>query len=555
MKTYEEMARDVLKRRDEELQKLEALQQTTQFDAPPEAVYPASPKKRRLLPIIAIPCAAAVAIGAVTVGVRYGNSRGEGNTYQPGIAAESSESSTEQLANVTESGDRSGAPGKPQDKDDLDWQLIITLEERPEYLADHAFFDPKPFGVPVEYIPFTPEELNKYYGIDFDRLGRFHDSWEELFSGDHGIYVYGGEDDSEIASSETVNGKKVVSTHSELSYKAHNVADSDGKKTYEIHVEAARIGVGAENVFSPFDEAVYSGVFSPYNFSVIGGYNALFYHSKDENGVDRIEAIIEMGETLVRITSEDDTDFLLFIGEYTLPFDGTMINGYRRINIIDGVPEFFWEHEFNKNNFPNNVPIYYTQLTDDEINSWLSVELDRLGRLNEDWKVVNDNIDDLRGAFLYAGDETDSENVGDWIMGGRRVVWELFKYSYDFKDGGYNDVYDLEISAEHIGVFGDSFDPFSLYSEGSMISYINGKRALIYKHNVDQTTENTDCNCMEALIDYGQTLVHISGWELSDEEFINILDEFTSPEYDIEITPWSEIPQDKFSEPIGNSTP
>ena len=38
MKTYEEMARDVLKRRDEELQKLEALQQTDINNAPPEVV-------------------------------------------------------------------------------------------------------------------------------------------------------------------------------------------------------------------------------------------------------------------------------------------------------------------------------------------------------------------------------------------------------------------------------------------------------------------------------------------------------------------------------------
>ena len=551
MKTYEEMARDVLKRRDEELRKLEALQQTTQFDAPPETVYPASPKKRRLLPLVAVPCAAVVAIGAVTVGVRYGSSRGEGNTYQPGIAAESSESNTEQLANVTESGDCSGAPEMFRNPDpafDPDWQLIRTLEERPEYLADHAFFNPQPFSVPVEYIPYTFKELSDYYGIDFGRLGSFHSGWEEFLTDNFGIYVYDGDDNSEIESSETVNGKKVVSTRSEITYKAHNVADSDGKKTYDIHVEAARIGVGVENVFSPFDEAVYSGVFSPDNFSVIGGYNALFYHSKDENGADRIEAIIEMGDTLVRITSEDDTDFLLFIGEYTLPFDGMMINGYWHITILDNVPDYLKDHELVEN---HNVmgPMTELTLTMEEFNSFYGMEADRLHRLHKDWKVVEGSCAPF--VCAYIGKDLDEAYNSPITIGGRTLRLEWYYLNYDIYEGrGYlGDGVDLWIRALHCGIRDEIFSPFEAPDcDKSCISYINGRRAVIFRE--PDRWEERRSDCISAIIDFGDTLISMTGLDLTETEFVNILDEYTSPEYDIEITPWSEIPQDKFAEII-----
>lgn len=77
MKTYEEMARDVLKRRDEELQKAE--QNTfTSNNEPPEKVYPAS-GKRHLFPRIAIPCASVVTAAAVGLTVWHNVSPGENN--------------------------------------------------------------------------------------------------------------------------------------------------------------------------------------------------------------------------------------------------------------------------------------------------------------------------------------------------------------------------------------------------------------------------------------------------------------------------------------------
>ena len=512
MKTYEKMARDVLKRRDEELRKLEALQQTDINNAPPEVVYPASPKKRRLLPIVSVPCAAAVAIGAIAVTARNGGIRGGGNSYQPGIAVESSENSVEQLVNNTESGDRSGAPEMFRNPDpafDPDWQLIRTLEERPEYLADHAFFDPQPFSVPVEYIPYTFKELSDYYGIDFGRLGSFHSGWEEFLTDNFGIYVYDGDDNSEIESSETVNGKKVVSTHSEITYKAHNVADSDGKKTYDIHVEAARIGVGVENVFSPFDEAVYSGVFSPDNFSVIGGYNALFYHSKDENGVDRIEAIIEMGDTLVRITSEDDTDFLLFIGEYTLPFDGMMINGYWHITILDDVPDYLADHDFVKLHNVLDAGEKKMSLTAEEANDYFGVELDRLGKLHKDWRE-NFSAD----TYMRV---SNSEETAD----------ERCFISYEYNGSGNTDLW---VRAHHLGVRDEVFSPFdsSVYGNTKDISYINGRQAVIFHHSGGSHEMGREC--LYAIIDYDETIVVLLGYDLSENEFIKIVDEFTSPE-------------------------
>ena len=94
---------------------------------------------------------------------------------------------------------------------------------------------------------------------------------------------------------------------------------------------------------------------------------------------------------------------------------------------------------------------------------------------------------------------------------------------------------------EHIGVNSD-FDPFdSTVCPDDIISYVNGKKALLY-HVVDMTN-----NALRANIKYGQTIVTISTYDLTEDEFVKIVEEFTSPEYDIEITPWSEVPQDKFA--------
>lgn len=341
MKTYEEMARDVLRRRDEALQKTDWQDETSKYG---EVFYPVTNKKRRLLSAIAVPCAAALAIGAVAVGARYIGLRGN-------VA--------------TESGDV-GASGT---------QLPDELVDRPDIPNGADLPDP-----------------------------------------------------------------------------------TDGFKT--------------------------------------------------------------------------------------------------EIKILDDVPEYIPTPPVLGD---LNMLMYGLILPDDEWNSWFGIELDRLGRLHEDWELVSGFEGRHGGPWLYGGDETDSENVGDYMLVGRKVVFELTNYSYNFKEGGYcydsyyddskKYAYDVQVTAEHIGINSD-FDPFdSSVCPDDIISYVNGKQALLY-HVVDMTN-----NAMRADIKYGQTIVTISTYDLTEYEFIKIIDEFTSPEYDIKIPPLSEATQERLAEVVRNSTP
>ena len=545
MKTYEEMARDVLRRRDEALQKTDRQDETSKYG---EEFYPVPNKKRRLLSAIAVPCAAALAIGAVAVGTRYAGLWGKTATE-----SETNSAGHVDAEDLFLSSDPNTVSELTEKFEDMNWKLIRVLDEVPEYLADHRFFSPQPFTVsPVEYIPFTAEEMNNYYGIEFDRLRKFHNEWDvvytgidsfdDIFTGNYGVLVYDGDDESVIESDERINGKKVVSSYCEEIY---------GVNGGEVRVEAVRIGVGTQNVFSPFDPSVYKGVFSPDNFSVIGDYNAIIYRSKGVNDVERTEAIIEMGDTLVRITADGDFwDFMLVICEFTAPDlsndKPTETVRDDLINILDDVPEHYQDPPAFDESIAGNANV---PLTNEEVNSWFGVELKRLGRLHEDWEVVS-MFPSTGGIFFIDDCKTLGENSNDYILGGYKVLWETSAVQYNFKDGGYDYdsfydnskkySYDVSVQMEHIGVNSD-FDPFDSCPDRSIISYVNGKEALLY-HVVDMTN-----NALRADIKYGQTIVTISTYDLTEDEFVKIVEEFTSPEYDIEITPWSEVPQDKFA--------
>ena len=548
MKTYEEMARDVLRRRDEALQKTEQQDGTSKYG---EVFYPVPNKKRRLLSAIAVPCAAALAIGAVAVGTRYAGLWGKTATE-----SETSSAGHVDAEDLFLSSDPNTESELTEKFGDMNWKLIRILDEVPEYLADHRFFSPQPFTVsPVEYIPFTAEEMNNYYGIEFDRLRKFHNEWDvvytgidsfdDIFTGNYGVLVYDGDDESVIESDERINGKKVVSSYCEEIY---------GVNGGEVRVEAVRIGVGTQNVFSPFDPSVYKGVFSPDNFSVIGDYNAIIYRSKGVNDVERTEAIIEMGDTLVRITADGAFwDVMLVICEFTAPdiSDDKPTETVRDdlINILDDVPEHYQDPpRIDSSITNNNVDIW---LTYEEASSWFGVDLGRLGRLHEDWEVVSNFAE--TPAYCFMDDEPYSGNGGDYTIGGYKILEENSAVLYNFKDGGcdyesYREdrkkyAHDVCVQLEHIGINSD-FDPFDSCPDRNIISYVNGKEALLY-HVVDESN-----NALRADIKYGQTIVTISTYDLTEDEFIKIVDEFTSPEYDIEITPLEEFPHDKFAEII-----
>lgn len=570
MKTYEEMARDVLKRRDEELQKLEALQQTDMNNAPPEVVYPAKSKKSMLLPAIAIPCAAALAIGAVTVGVRYGGLRENGGNVLPGVASESSENSAEQLANSTDNGDRSGAPEKkPSTVFDVEDRINI-LDNVPDHLKDHELVYNHNVMGPMVELTLTMDEFNSFYGMEADRLTRLHPDWGVIAGGNHPNYIDAYVGDDNVYSSVKLGGKPI---NDERYYLGYDFYDGQGYLGVgdDLWIRAIHTDI-REEVFSPFDG-------DESKVSYINGRRAVIFRNPDrsaETKCDSIDAIIEFGDTLISMTGLDLTEeeFINILFEYTsreydiaiTPWNEVPKDRFVKlldehtapvhddlINILDEKPRHLSEDPLFQNHKPSTTRTHILSLTDDEMNSWYGFELDRLGRLHKDWRLVNDE-DDIHCNFqVYGGDETDSENFGDYMLGGRKVVWELNGLAYDFKDGGYmadhdgiSDGEDVFVFAEHIGVLNYMGDPFNItVCDPDIISYINNKKALIYY-------DGHGGNKLAANIEYGSTIVTIWGYDLSEDEFINVLDEFTSPEYDIEITPWRRVQQEKFAEIIKN---
>ena len=768
MKTYEEMARDVLKRRDEVIQKTASMQ-TIPNNTQPEIFYPTKSKKSKLVPLIAVPCAAAIAVGAVTVGTRYnglwGNSATESEVSAAGVgnaaltddpngetqgsAMLSADPITkinilddvpEYLADhefvaahnafdvdynneisltVEEANDYFGVeldrlgkvhtnwvekftadnymsesdngkigkewcflsykyngsyPGVPDvwviprhvgvrdeifspfdssvygNAEDISYvrgrraiifhnsgkyddmgknylsaiidygdtlvgimgyqypedefvdilleftapdfsndkqndiphdDVINLLDTVPDYMSTHSFFNGYSIEGLTVQIQLTRDELNSYFGVETNRLGRLHPDWNAIRADGDFVTLYNGEvTDAENSGNWMIGGRKVVVERSSIGYNC-----DDEVTGADILIQFEHVGF-RENSFSPFDSSAYSGKFSPDNFSYINGRKALVFYHKDEDRPefdDYLVAIIDYGDTLVRIYGFELTadEFTNILDEYTSPEYDIEItpwseipqerfaeriaeveatdNAVHSITILEDIPDFLLDHAYYK-----NVDLVYPQyefpLTNEEMNSWFGVELDRLGRLHSDWEAINGGRDGIYGHLhVYGGNVTDAENMGGLKVCGRKAVWEINGFAYDFKDGGYrhdnwdknNYGYDVTVGADHIGVLNDYFDPFSssVCPDQSMISYLNGKKALIY-HRVE-----TGYNAMRAHIKYGQTIVTIDGFDLTEHEFLEIVDEFTKPDDSVTITPWEDIPQDKFAEIISTTKP
>lgn len=521
MKTYEEMARDVLKRRDEELQKLETLQYTSE-NSQPEVFYPTATKKRRLLPAVAIPCAAALAVGAVTVGLRYGSGlRGNSATE-----SEVSAALTDDRTGETE---QSGAMPNAEPT-----TRINILDSAPEHLRTlFESLNLKRQNLNLEESPilFTDEEINNWYGVELDRLSKLHKDWElnEGFGGKNGyVYVYSGDEtESENIGDYMLDGRKVIYESGIFNYVINDGSNRDNDHyNYDLSVTAGHIGVIYS--FDPFDSSVCP---ERNIISYINGREALIYHAVDGGG-DHLQAMIKYGQTIVTISginlSEDE--FITILDEFTLTDNKTTDTAPEKlITILDDVPEYLLGHSiFSSFDFGDAPPHMEVMLTGEELNSYFGVELDRLSKLHPDWNGVRDDGDVV---YVYSGEKTEPENSGDWMIDGRKVIYERSLIGYDFKG---DETAELLIQVEHVGFFENSFSPFdsSVYSgrfSPDNFSYINGRAALIFHYMNEDIAPYCD-HAFEAIIDYGDSFVFIGGFDLSEDEFLNILNEFTAPD-------------------------
>lgn len=571
MKTYEEMARDVLKRRDEELKKLELSQPASLNSTQPEIFYPTKNKKRRMLSAIAVPCAAAVLISGAAVTLRsvgrWGNGAlVEGSGDGPnaaGIADSGEESGLTIDQPLNNDGNSDGEKDKTNEKQPLSYfsqaGTIGFLDDVPEFLLDHGFFksvNPAVFAVgdkeaepehPFEDIPFTVDELSEFYGIEFDRLSRYHRDWEEFYTSNFGIAVYTGSNDSLIESTETYNGKKIAYTISGIAY---DIPDNEGHMSREVLVEAVKIGIGVDNMFNPFEHEDFNG-----HNSEINGHRAMVYHNRHLKDTYRLEAVIEMGDnTLVRISTNDISEYLFMdiLWQFTSPnigtdeswgYSGTDTWEYNGVNFSSGPPQYLIdaEHGFVSGKGINQ-PVMQVPFTIDELNSYFGVELDCLGKLHPEWKTYVSReygmfVDDSEGA--QGAITTDGKTVG-----GRKVVssWNDLHYTLEYGE--------LTVSAVRLGETPSMFSPFdSAYYPGGispdLFTELNGYMVLAYGETLKPDIIDS------AIIQMGDTLIKITAKGFGGSKFAEFIKEFTA-QTGTAITPWAELSQDGFADYINS---
>ncbi len=502
MKTYEEMARDVLKRRDEELLKTQSFE-TVSNNALPEVVYPAPRKKRGLLSKIAVPCAAAVLVGAVGVTVWKNSPYGE--RYAQSAVAEL-EPENGALADITDA-----AVGKPDiavEKPDIAVTPSISGETSINIIPLGRMYDhSQPIQVKpdlhednglckfVKRIPYTIEELNDFYGIEFDKLGKVYSDWSESYD-DLGI---------------TVAEYPSVSTESYAASGSREILDTKNFINY-VTPQGAEISVTAQSGASIPDMSEYG--ISEKDYSFLNGHRAVVA-SAEYDGETLYGAVIEMNGALVSIESQgqSEDEFTLMLRRFT----SNSNCGENNIIIHDMMPDYFrGQDPFGPvcgNIFDDLTFEPYNDIKD--LNRFYGLEFDRLTRLHGDWEAQHGDLG------IYTRTEEDEFTVS------HEIVWTRNHIFYTLPNTA-----ELNVSAQRgslppiaVGSFEDGtpkFDPYSV---------VNGFTAMIYRSgdSFDERVFPNGDTRFGAVVEMGGTLVHLSAAGLTEEEFLSVLDEYTAP--------------------------
>lgn len=189
MKTSEQMTMDVLKRRDEALK--------------------AKRSPIRCITAIAVPCAAALAITATVAGAYSIRGRFLNNTTAQPENAGTSDMGKPDIASISNIEDitlKNPNAGKYNYYFVFANHLIDGIKFIEGYPNYESLSKPE-----YTFTPYTPQELNSYYGIEFDRLSRLHSDWSENIEHPLGIYYRDYSDD-------TISSREIICTTNTLNY-------------------------------------------------------------------------------------------------------------------------------------------------------------------------------------------------------------------------------------------------------------------------------------------------------------------------------------------------
>lgn len=487
MKTYKEMAHDVLKRRDEELQKL-VLTQNETYDYTPDKAYPARSNKRRLLPRILIPCAAAVT--AATIGIVVFNNFPKNNVDRLTNNIGKQKPETNNAANILNSKDNIGdvydiAPPASADKY-KGGETEINYNEITE--EDFCVYN-LPVLVHDDFVTIPDDEINKFYGIKFDRLD------EVLGEGEHKPFGYYNRD---IESGEVVE---------------HSVHGYYNVNLIQYSNECAEITVSAS--YNKYDTAAVENA-KP---SVINGFEAVvFVCGKEDDQNITLAADINMEGLYVTIMADcSSTNCLvdcrsymehcknLFeetLKSYTAPVDDNTEDG-ERINMLDKYPDFLCnsDNPFAQLCWSEVIGLKIEKIDIYKANEFYGIELDILGKLHKDWE--EEGKDALEIYYSKPKDEL--------IELGRPN-----KLSYCKPNGARLEV---SVSTRKVSIPNNE-------------SYINGQTAVLYcadgfdRVKTDDEYPNGDHEYY-GIINFGKCSAELYSRGFTEEEFLNVLREFT----------------------------
>ncbi len=477
MKTYKEMAHDVLKRRDEELQKL-VLTQNETYDYTPDKAYPARSNKRRLLPRILIPCAAAVT--AATIGIVVFNNFPKNNVDRLTNNIGKQKPETDNAANVLDSKDNIGdvydiAPPTAADK----YKGGETEINYNKITEDDLYLYNLPDLRGEDFVNIPDDKINDFYGILFDRLNEYLDEGEHKPFG----YYDSGKEANDVEEHSVhgyynlnkirYNGKDFIITVSG-SYSKLHIAD----------VESA-----AKSVINGFDGIVYD----------LG--NGALIAEIDINGV---LVLIKADFDLDKIKDEDYPKlfFEKILDRYTAPVDDNTEDG-ERIDMLDKYPDFLYnsDNPFAQLCWSEVIGLKIEKIDIDKANEFYGVTLDILGKLHKDWE--EEGKDALEIYYSKPKDEL--------IELGRPN-----KLSYCKPNGARLEV---SVSTRKVSIPNNE-------------SYINGQTAVLYcadgfdRVKTDDEYPNGDHEYY-GIINFGKCSAELYSRGFTEEEFLNVLREFT----------------------------
>ncbi len=490
MKTYKQMAHDVLKRRDEILANTtnnanKLLQQT--ISTAPEKVYPAAGKKR-LLPRILIPCGAAVTAAAVGLVVwnvsrprtapEYNNvnvaAGGNALDANPDIAPADGNNNTNHTdySDVYKGGNTEINYNKITEKDICIYNLPVLNRD--------------------DFIAIPDDEINEFYDFKFDRLN------EILGEGEHEPFGYYNRDiESDGALMHAVHGQ----------YNLNSIQYSH---------ECSKVTVSAS--YNEYDTATIESA-KP---SVINGFDAVIYICGEEDDQNiTLAADININGAYVSITAVySSTDCLVdyisypehckdlfekILDSYTAPISVSCDTKTNEFNILDEMPQIIRDNDPFK---PIDTDgLAFNAMTIEETNSYYNIEFNRLGNLHSDW---DERGKDKLGIYRK---ENPSVETSDGAAAGSMDIprSQINTLKYVITNGKY-----LNVSANIGSIPGIVAEDGEYYRH----SFINGLDAVIYRN----PTAGFD---LGAMIQIGGTVVDFTSTGLYDEEFAYYLREFT----------------------------